>query len=266
MPAAPPAEDRAPTKGVTADLIPYDQRGGLFVASSVFAAGDGGFGGGGITLEGRFRLGKRVYLDTALPLGIAGAVAVGNPSFEVRGIVPLDSKNFLIFGGGLAFPILNDDTQRFADQPALAAVASNAMWDVHQWTSWTVPLIGRFGTQHYLGRLAVVRTHLDPVLLVPFGDNDEPELQIQHSAELQFGQVIGGGLRVQGVALPTWDNTDNDLRLDGDLYQVAIEPFFSYEGEVLAGRFGVMLPIDEQLGPPLATSWGLRMGMGARFD
>lgn len=265
-PPPPPPDDRAHAKGVTDELNPYDQRGGIVIASSVLSAADGGLGGGSLLLQGRFHLAKHVYLDATVPLAMSVGITVGNPTLEVRAIAPLDSgRNFIVFGGGMGFPLLNDDTQDYA-KPAQAAVAANAMWDVHLFAAWTIPMIGRFGTQHYLGRLAILRTELDPVLLIPHGDNEEPELQLQHAVEFQLGQVIGGGLRVQGVALPTWENADNELRMDGDLYQLAIEPFFSYEGDLFAGRLGLMLPLDEQLGPPIDRSWGFRMGLGGRFD
>lgn len=274
-PPAPPPPEPQPKhpKGVTDELVPFDQRGGIYLATSVFAAGDqdlgerSGLAGGSVVLEGNFHLTKHFFLDVTVPFGISVGATVGNPTLEARGIVPLGKggASFLIIEGGLGFPVLNDDTQNF-ENPQLAAVVANGLWDMHLFTPWSLPIIGRFGTENLFGRLALLRTSSDFIFEVPYGTNDEPEVQLQQAVELQLGQTIGGGLRVQTVILPTWEDTDNDQGYDDDLFQLALEPFFSYEGDVMAGRLGLMLPIDEKVGPPFEGGWGFRAGLGARFD
>jgi hypothetical protein len=265
-PAPPPPEERSHPRGVTDDLNPLDQRGGLVLASSVFASAEERLGGGSFMVQGRLHVAKHVYLDTTLPLAFSTSANVGNPTVEVRGVVPLDAgKNFFLVGGGLGLPVLTDDSQDFRFAP-IAAAAANGLWDMHLYTPWSVPMIVRLGTEHFFGRLAVLRLQVDPVFEIPYGDNEEPELQLQHAVELQLGPVVGGGLRLQGVVLPTYDNTDNELGYEDDLYQLSMEPFFSYEGDVFSTRLGLMLPLDSELGPPFAEAWGFRMGIGLRYD
>jgi len=168
-------------------------------------------------------------------------------------------------GGGLGVPVLDDDTQNFED-PAVAAAFSTAFWDIHEMSPWTFPIIGRLGTEHHLGRIVVLRAQVDPVVSIPYGENEEPEFTLQNAFELQVGQAIGGGLRVQAVVMPTWEDTENDLDIEDDLAQLAFEPFFSYEGETLASRIGLMIPVDELAGPPFETAWGFRVGFGLRLD
>jgi hypothetical protein len=265
-PPPPPAPPAHPV-GVTDELVPYDQRGGIYLATSSFAAGDQSFAGGSAVLHGDFHLTKHFFLDVTLPFAISTAVTIGNPTIEARGVIPVgrSATNFIIVSGGLGIPILNDDTQRFEDAQ-VAAVVANGLWDMHLFSPWSVPIIGRFGSEHFFGRLALLRTDFDLVFNVPYGDNDEPEVQMQQGVELQLGQTIGGGLRLQTVILPTWEDTDNDQGYENDVFQLAMEPFFSYEGDVMAGRIGLMLPIDEALGPPFERGWGFRVGLGARFD
>lgn len=259
------AEKKPASKGATADGIPLTHRGGVVLESSVFKSGDERLAGGSLALEGRLHVGKHVFLDARIPFGLANAIVVGNPSLEVRGIVPLGrGKHFVVVGGGLGLPILDTDSQ--FDESAQAAALASAFWDIHEFSPWTVPIIMRFGTEHHLGGIAILRTEVDPVIHVPYGDNDEPEVTIQPAFEAQLGQKIGGGVRLQAVVMPTWEDTDNDLDLDGDLAQLAFEPFFSMEGEQLGARLGLMLPVDEIAGPPFATSWALHLTLGMRLE
>lgn len=268
-PSPAPADEepkRQASRGATEDGIPLTHRGGLQVDSSFFKSGDGDLGGGYLAIEGRLRLDERLYLDARLPFGISTGTTVGNPSVELRGIVPFGrGKHFFIVGGGLGVPILDDDSQRFED-PAVAAAFSTAFWDIHEMSPWTFPIIGRLGTEHHLGRIVILRAQVDPVVSIPYGENEEPELTLQNAFELQVGQAIGGGLRVQAVVMPTWEDTENDLDVEGDLAQLALEPFFAYEGETLASRIGLMIPLDELAGPPFETAWGFRVGFGLRLD
>lgn len=256
---------REATRGATAEGVPLTHRGGLQIDTSFFKSGEYDLAGGSLSIEGRLPLTERLFLDARLPLAIATATVVGNPALEVRGIVPFGrGRHFFIVGGGLGVPILDDDTQ--FDEPATTAALANALWDLHEVTPWTFPLVLRLGTEHHLSRIVILRAQVDPVVSIPYGENEEPELTLQNAFELQIGQAIGGGLRVQAVVMPTWEDAENDLGIEGDLAQMAFEPFFSYEGDALASRIGLMLPVDELAGPPFETAWGLRVGFGLRLD
>ena len=49
------------------------------------------------------------------------------------------------------------------------------------------------------------------------------EFAFQHAAEIQVGHALGGGLRLQGVALPTFNDVYKNSYAEGDLYQLAME-------------------------------------------
>jgi hypothetical protein len=256
---------REGSEAATEAGVPLTHRGGLQIETAFFKSGEYDLAGGSLAIEGRLPLTERLFLDARLPLAIATATTVGNPALELRGIVPFgQGRHFFIVGGGLGVPILDEDTQ--FEEPAITAALANALWDLHEVSPWTFPLVARLGTEHHVGRLVIVRTQLDPVVSIPYGENDEPELTLQSAAELQIGQVIGGGVRMQAVFLPTWDDAQNDLDIEGDLAQLAFEPFFSYEGDAFASRIGLMMPVDELAGPPFETAWGLRVGFGLRLD
>jgi hypothetical protein len=76
--------------------------------------------------------------------------------------------------------------------------------------------------------------------------------------EFQLGHEIGAGVRLQGVWLATTDADDN--------YQLAFEPFFVIEKELLFLRFGMLLPLTEPLGAPFDPAWGIRAATGIHVD
>ena len=95
---------------------------------------------------------------------------------------------------------------------------------------------------------------------------------VQHALEIQAGHEIGGGLRYQGVAIPT-DNpgvvgTDN-TNFGGsgtDHYQGALEPFFRLYHDPAFFRLGLLLPLNDPLGLPFDHTWGVRSTIGFSID
>ena len=78
--------------------------------------------------------------------------------------------------------------------------------------------------------------------------------------------LVGGGLRAQGMALPTFDNVGVRHAVARNLYVLAIEPFLAMERNLAFLRTGLLLPFDEELGPPLEHTWGFHLTMGVRAD
>ena len=137
-------------------------------------------------------------------------------------------------------------------------VLSRAYWNAHQYAPETVPIVPQLVFEAQAG-ITSFRIEADPIVYISTSDRGDPiELSFQHAAEIQFGHGIGGGLRVQGVWFAT-----SDAR---DVYQAALEPFFIVERELLFLRFGLTMPLDEQLGPPFDETWGIRAVTGIRLD
>jgi hypothetical protein len=251
--------------GVTENGIPLAHRGGLILDTAVFSAGDetAGAAGGALALEVGLPLARRTFLDARLPMGFAQVFVLGNPNLAIRQVI--GSEFWVSIGGALGMPVLNRRTQNaglFYQYPPIP----NGLWNLHDYFPNIVPLEFNLGLEGHSGPV-IIRGQIDPVVWIPYGDNDEPELVLQHAAELQIGHRIGAGLRVQGVAIPTAESFGVAYPLvRDDLYQLAFEPFFAAEGDLLFARLGILLPVDEQLGPPFGQSWGFRFKTGFRVD
>lgn len=253
---------------MTKDGIPLAHRGGLGLDTAVFSAGNeqDGAAGGSLSVELGLPLAKRTFLDARLPMGFATAFVLGNPNLGIRHV--LGREVWVSLGGALGLPVVNVRTQPFGayQYPPIP----NGLWNLHDYFPNIVPLEFNLGVEGHAGRYVILRGQVDPVLWIPYSRNDEPELVIQHAAELQVGHTLGGGLRLQGVAIPTGEDYGVNYPLldrgGGDLYQLAVEPFLAAEGELLFARLGILMPLDEELGPPFDVSWGFRMKAGFHID
>jgi hypothetical protein len=98
---------------------------------------------------------------------------------------------------------------------------------------------------------------VEPAFFASVGGRDGTGgILFQHGTDIQVGHTLGAGLRFQGVAQSAFD----------DAYQVALEPFFVIERELAFLRLGIMMPLDEYLGPPFMRAWGLRLATGIRLE
>jgi hypothetical protein len=256
-----PPEAKFDSDRVTTEGLPRDQRGGLTLDAAFGGSGDEDFAGGALILAPSIPLTDAVFLDLSLPFAIARGVAVGNPLVGVRGVVSLSDRAWLTPHGSLGLPVLNEDSQEVF---YLAGPIVHGLWNLGAYSPNTVPIQAGLNVEGHIGSIVILRGQINLNVLIGYEDNDESEFSIEHAAELQLGHHIGGGLRLQGVALPTYENSE--LRFfDGDLYQFAIEPFFAFEGDLLFARAGLLLPIDELLGPPLVQSFALRLATGFRI-
>lgn len=263
-PAPPSAMEEAQRPGIGKAGIPTSHRGGLRLELSAVGDGEQDVSGGSMLIAPSIPLAERTFLDVRLPLGFATGFALGNPTLNLRHVVRANRSVFVTLGGGLGLPLLNDDTQdrRFFEVPNVA----KGLYDFHEFYPFSVPLRFGAGVEAHVGELLILRLNGDLTAMFNYGDNDEPEVAFQHAGEIQLGHTFGGGLRVQGVALPTFESTGVRSEFEGDLYQLALEPYFAYEGDLLFARVGLLLPLDEQLGPPFSQSYAFRLATGFRID
>lgn len=262
-PPPPPAPPPPPSDRVTEDGIARSLRGGLTLDASAGGSGDEDFGGGALILAPSIPLTERLFLDVQMPFAFARGFAVGNPLIGVRGVAALSDRFWVVPHGSLGLPLLNEDTQN--GDAFLAGPIVHGLWNLNQYSPNTVPLQAGLNVEGHVGDFVILRGQVNFNVLIGYEDNDQAELSIEHAAELQFGHRYGGGLRLQGVGLPTYEDSEIGF-FDGDLYQFAMEPFFAYEGDTLFGRVGILLPLDEVLGPPILQSFAVRMQTGFRID
>jgi hypothetical protein len=211
---------------------------------------------------------RRSFFVARLPIGIVAAGGesggvLGNAMLGARAVVRPTDGVWLGLGGSAGLPLLARDSY---DGEYVVAPVPHALWDLHEFYPNIFPVRFDLDLEVHADVGLVFRLEVDPVTSFPFVGGEGVVLAIQHAAELQLGRDIGGGLRVQGVALPLLpESSDYVAFLDDDRYQLAFEPFFRLEREAYFVRTGVMLPVDEILGPPFVTSWGLRLATGMRL-
>jgi hypothetical protein len=279
--AAPRPEEPKERDGVR-DGIPYARHGHFSLDTASFTLGGGELSSVSLVVASSFLLTDQLYFDVRLPLGYTmfndrAQVALGNTMLGVRAVLPTSSGAlWWVLGGGFGLPFLSSESQdidAYAGPPI-----PRAFWDHHEYSPDTLPLEFDAAIEAHLGAVTILRFEVEPVTYFPLAGHEQVELVIQHAAEVQFGHAIGGGLRLQGVALPTFDETDIDVISEGDLYQFAMEPFFVIERRSALLRLGLMLPFDEILGPPLASlggrrslngglgAYGFKLAVGVRLD
>jgi hypothetical protein len=262
---APFAGEAEPARpGIGERGIPDTMRPGLRLDFAAAGDGEEDVSGGSLLVVPSFPIAQRTFLDARLPLGFATGFVLGNASLNLRHELKAGQRTFVTIGGGLGLPLLNEDTQdrRFFELPNV----SRALYDFHEFYPNQVPMRLGAAVEGHVGELVILRLAGDLVAMLGFEDNDEMEMSFQHAAEIQIGHRWGGGFRIQGVALPTFESTGVRSSFEGDLYQVAMEPFFAYEGDMLFGRVGLLLPMDEALGPPFSQSFAFRLSTGFRID
>jgi len=271
MPPMQPAVVNEPL-GISAEGIPLSWRGLLGIEAGLYS-NVSDYTALGLTVIGDIPLVPKVFLTTRLPIGLGpdggstGAM-LGNASIGARGVLRPGRRFWVGLGASLGFPFVTDANEPVYEAPPIP----HGLWNFHEYYPYTVPIAFGVDLEGQLDIGLVFRLEIEPVLMPPIGENGEGfEMTLQHAGEFQIGRDIGGGLRLQGVALPTFGEIDN--RADfayiendgGDLYQFALEPFFRLERDRYMLRTGIMLPMDSQLGPPFASTWGLRLQLGMRL-
>ena len=258
--AAPPSDD-------VSGGMPLDLRGAIGLDTATFTDGGDAFSAVAIRMLASVPVARATYLDVRLPLGFTTDkttnAVLGNVILGVHGAMAVGKTTWLSVGGALGLPLLSGGTQR--DKGYAGAQVPSAFWNIHEYMPSIVPLEARLGIEGEAGPVTL-RGELAPVIMIPIGRNDQVEVAIMHSFEAQIGHTFGGGLRLQGVALPTFERTARNSLAEGDLYQMAMEPFFVVQQPRYFFRTGMMLPLDSTLGPPLVGSFGFRLGFGVRLE
>lgn len=193
------------------------------------------------------------FVEADIPLAFGeDEPALGVARLGARHVFRLGTSAWLELGGGLGLPTLIRNNTGTLE----AAPVAKALWDLSRYFESQIPIDVAAQAEGHLGEYVALRGSLGLTVLAPYGSNDEPEALLPHMIEVQIGHKIGGGLRVQGVLMPTFE----------DLYQLAFQPFFSYEGGPLFTRVSITMPADEGLGPPFSTSWGFGIAAGGRLE
>ncbi|WP_437569737.1 hypothetical protein [Sorangium sp. So ce542] len=258
-----PADDGALGGGT----VPRAQRGAIGLETSAFSGGDGDVSGLAVALFARMPFADHTFLDVRVPFGLAmderTDAVLGNVMLGAHHVARAGRKLWITVGGAVGLATLSAQTHDHRSYEPVGA--SRAYWDLHEYFPSILPIHARFGAEVHLGPV-IGRLQIEPLLYIPLGRNEEYEVAIQHAAEIQIGHAIAGGVRVQGVALPTFDNVGIRHAVARNLYVLALEPFLAIERKAAFLRAGLLLPFDEELGPPLDHTWGFHLTAGVRTD
>ncbi|WP_441290479.1 hypothetical protein ACSRUE_07895 [Sorangium sp. KYC3313] len=264
----PPPARVSGSRTIDEGTVPRSQRGAIGLETSSFTGGDSAVSGLSVALFARMPFAQHTFLDVRLPFGLAIAertdAVLGNVTLGAHHVAHVGRTLWLTVGGDVGLATLSGQTHHHASYEPVSA--SRAYWDLHEYFPSILPIHARLGAEAHVGSLVIGRFQLEPVLYIPLGRNKEYEVAIQHAAELQIGHGIGGGVRVQGMALPTFDNVSIRHAVARNLYVLAIEPFLAIERNLAFLRTGLLLPFDEELGPPLDHTWGFHFTAGVRVD
>jgi hypothetical protein len=264
----PPAPASSGKRALDWGNVPPSQRGAIGVETSSFTGGDSDVSGLSVALFARVPFAPHTFLDVRLPFGFAvderTDAVLGNAMLGAHHVASIGRTFWITVGGDVGLATLSGRTHHHSSYEPVSA--SRAYWDLHEYFPSILPIHARLGAEAHVGQLMIARLQIEPVLYIPLGRNKEYEVAIQHAVELQIGHGIGGGLRAQGMALPTFDNVGVRHAVARNLYVLAIEPFLAMERNLAFLRTGLLLPFDEELGPPLDHTWGFHLTMGVRVD
>jgi hypothetical protein len=266
----PPVVAPLPAPAIVSDVpegMPLDLRGAIGLDTASFTDSGDAFSAVAIRVLASVPVARATYLDVRLPLGFTTDkttnAVLGNPIVGMHGVLALDRTTWLSIGGGFGLPLLSGGTER--ENGFGGAQVPNAFWNIHEYMPSIVPIEARVGIEGQAGPVTI-RGEIAPVITIPIANNDQVELVIMHAVEAQIGHTFAGGLRLQGVAMPTFKQVYRGSFAEGDLYQAAMEPFFLVQQPRYFFRAGMMLPLDKTLGPPLVGSFGFRLGFGVRLE
>jgi hypothetical protein len=232
--------------------------------SASFSAGDSGVGSVSLFLQGSIPIEGKTFIDARVPVAfVTQPIVIGNLSVGAHHVFRLGSGAWFTLGGSVGLPT-NRASFGF-DGVSQIALIPRALWDMGDYWTDSVPIKASTAVEGHIG-IVTLRGFVDLAILPPIGLNDEAEVAIPHAFEVQLGHRIGGGLRLQGVVIPTGDDYSLVYGINGDLYQFAVEPFFSYEGEIAFVRSGLVIPAGGPLGTPFSEAWGFKLATGVRVD
>lgn len=264
----PPTDAAAPPPATKHDL-PSNLRGRFALDTASFTDGGDALSTIALRLLASVPVSQRVALDARLPLGLglgnSTAAVLGNIMLGAHATLPVGTSTWVSVGGAVGVPLLSGRTQR--SQAYAAAQVPNALWNLHEYTPSVVPVELRAAIEHVWEPISL-RAELAPVVMAPLGRNDQVEVAIMHAGEVEIGGVVAGGLRLQGVALPTFSQLKDTTFASKAAYQAAIEPFLAVQKPGYFLRAGFMLPLSNPLGyssTGLGT-YGVRLAAGVHLD
>lgn len=248
-------------------MVPAALRGGFWLDTASLTYSGGDFSAISLALAASVPLTRSDYLDVRLPLGLTirskTDASIGNIDLGYHRVFRPRRKIWLTLGASLGLPMVSGKSQ---DQDSTEGPPSAmGYYRLYEYFADTMPMGVQFGGEWMSGPVTL-RGEVRMVVGIPLRTNDQTELFLPHAVEVQVGQRLGVGLRVQGIGLPTFGSIDVPHSVEGQLYQAAIEPFFVFEHKPVFMRLGLMMPLDEPLGPPFKDAWGFRMAVGARVE
>ena len=207
------------------------------------------------------------YVFDASP-GTPDGFVFGNPGagLHYAGNV---SRNVGLWGGGTVHVTTAWDPNGFQVERATAAAVSHALYDLHRFWPEYVFVRPRGGIEARMAGVVYYRGEIAPVIWVPVGEHvRDPELVLEHASEIE-GRAdvgVGGGGRVQ-LVFPFSEG--NDPRYADDVFQAAVEPYFTYEpDEGFYARVGLLVALDRPLGFGFDRGgvYTFRVAMGGKWD
>lgn len=259
----------APTPRAPGHDLPSTLRGRFALDTASFTDGGDALSTIALRLLASVPVSQRVAIDARLPLGLglgnSTAAVLGNIMLGAHATLPVGTSTWVSVGGAVGVPLLSGRTQR--SQAYAAAQVPNALWNLHEYTPSVVPVELRAAVEHVWEPISL-RAELAPVVMAPLGRNDQVEVAIMHAGEVEIGGVVAGGVRLQGVALPTFSKLKDTTFASKAAYQAAIEPFLAVQKPGYFVRAGFMLPLSDPLGyssTGLGT-YGVRLAAGVHLD
>lgn len=245
-PPAPPAEPPKPPPGTTETGVPFAQRGKIGLDTASYLEPEGRHGAASFELWSTIPVADAVFIEAVVPMG--WAVPFGNPTVGAHYVGQAVDRFWITGGLALGIPLVEDDDFFHQSIP-------RAYWNMHHYVQTVFPVQFQLGLEYHAS-IVELRAQLEPSVWAPLGTKVDPEGAFQHAVEIQLGHSIGGGLRVQGVVVGPGD----------DNYQFALSPFFVIRRDLGFLRMGLMLPMDEELGPPFVQTWGFLLATGIHID
>ena len=248
-PPPPPRQKPAPPDGITEEGFPYFQRGKISIDTGACLNTDGDACGNSLKLKGRIPLVDTLVFEAVVPIGLTRTQAshpAGNPTLGAEYVGRVMKKMWITGGGALGFPLVEDRRQLIDTVP-------HGRWDFHHYNHEIVPITFVLNWEMHVS-IVELRVDLEPSMWFPTGGNDF-DGAFQHAFEVQIGHNIGGGLRLQGVFVGSFEE-----------YQFAMQPFLYLSRELGFLRTGPMMPFNEPLGPPFEQSWGFLLEAGIHID
>ncbi len=255
----PPPPPRQPVQlpGATDKGVPLAQRGRIGLDTAAYLNTEGNRTGTSFNVMATVPVTDHTLVEAIVPLSLV--YPWGNPTIGGHHVGRVANSFWITGGGSIGIPLIEDNG--FATQ-----AIPRALWNAHHHVHDIVPLQGRFGLEYHVN-IVELRAQLEPSLWIPVGNNDDVHGAFYHAAEIQLGHTIGGGLRVQGVAYgPGYGSRSGGLSGGDDYYQFALSPFFVIHRDLGFLRLGLMLPVDEALGPPFEQTWGFLFATGINLD